>query len=189
MTPSQGARVRSAPSIGALMALIAAGAFGFWMFLPVLRQEAPYRTFVEWLNFAWIISVGVLGGLSLVGPPLLLWESKKTRRRWGPGKYHWFVQGTATWLMWPPVLYHRTLGPPGGARHQDSMNEICYFYGTPMMGLYVLVALLAGGRLRRLARRRLGPSWRERFGLVMGLLWALVGLGVLVSLYVQDLRL
>src|SRR5262249_5444871 len=99
MTPSQGTKVRSAPSIGALMALIAAGAFGFWMFLPPLRQEAPYRTALEWLNFAWIFSVGVLGGLSLVGPPLLLWESRKSRRRWGPGKHHWFIQGTATWLM------------------------------------------------------------------------------------------
>lgn len=174
------------PSLGALMVLIAASGLGFWLALPNLRENQAL-TALDWLEAAWTLSVGVLGGLSLVGPPLLLWESRRARRRWGPGKLHWFIQGTSSWLMWPPVLYHRFLATPQGMGPREGITQVCYFYGTPMMGLYVLIALIAGGRLRRVARRRLGPSWRERFGLAMGALWAIIGVGVLISLYVQDL--
>ncbi len=186
MSTDERPRERSAPSLGALMVLIAAGAVGFWLVLPQLRQTSISMD--ELLNSAWYLSVALLGSLSLVGPPLLLWDSRRSRRRWGPGKFHWFAQGTASWLMWPPILYNRFQTPSQSVGPRDGIMQLCYFYGTPMMGLYVLIALLAGGRWRRTARRRLGPSWRERFGQVMALLWAIVGFLILCSLYYQDFR-
>lgn len=181
---------RPAPSLGALMVLIAVGSLGFWLVLPELREQmnrpagTPFRLSLDGaLQLAWAASVGILGGLSLMGPPLLLRESRRQRRRWGPGKFLWFVLGTASWLMWPPMIFARPRPalPTGGA------TRICYFYGTPLMALYVVTALFVGGRFRRSLRRRYGAGWSERFGVVTGLIWALIGVGVLISLYIQDI--
>jgi hypothetical protein len=129
----------------------------------------------------------VLGGLSLVGVPLLLAERWRRRRGlrlpWGAGKTLWFATGTATWLMWPPIVYKRaTRGELG-----ESTASICFAYGTPLMALYVALALLAGGWFRKSRRRRYTRrSWREAFGLLLGLLWAISGLYVLFLIYKDD---
>jgi hypothetical protein len=72
---------------------------------------------------------------------------------------------------------------------------ICFAYGTPLMALYVTIALLLGGGFRRRRRRRLFQgravrqrSWMETFGLVLGLLWAGTGLYVLALIYFDDFR-
>jgi hypothetical protein len=68
------------------------------------------------------------------------------------------------------------------------MATVCYFYGTPLMALYVTIALLAGGWLRRPRRRRRARrSWTETFGLLLGLVWACTGLYVLATIYHGDL--
>ena len=67
------------------------------------------------------------------------------------------------------------LGPAG----------VCYFYGTPLMAVYVALALLAGGWIRPRRRRRRPLPWRERFGIVLGLAWACTGLYVLSWIYSQ----
>jgi uncharacterized protein (TIGR03382 family) len=63
---------------------------------------------------------------------------------------------------------------------------MCFAYGTPLMAIYVTAALLVGGWLGRRRRRQLRRSWRERFGLVLGLTWACTGLYVLYLLYHDD---
>jgi hypothetical protein len=67
------------------------------------------------------------------------------------------------------------------------MSEVCWFYGTPLMAVYVGLALLTGGRLRRVRRRSLWRNWRERFGLLVGLAWAATGLYLLAMFYREDL--
>jgi hypothetical protein len=126
-----------------------------------------------------------LGGLSLAGPPLLLWRRYRSGwKRLRLGELFWFCQGTASWLLWPPVVYVRVRGKQ---QMGDSMSAVCYFYGTPLMALYIVLTLLAGGwlgRRRRRARRR--RSWTEVFGLLLGLAWACTGLYVLSILYRKD---
>ncbi len=122
--------------------------------------------------------VYLLGGLALVGPPVLLWTARK--RAWGAGRFLWFVQGTATWLLWPPVVYRVAAGA-----QSNNTSAVCYFFGTPPMALYVTLTLLAGGYFRRSRRRRIRRSWQETFGLILGLVWACTGL-YLISLFYRD---
>jgi hypothetical protein len=140
----------------------------------------------------------LLGGLGLVGVPLLLSERLRRGpwrcRPWGAGKHLWFSTGTASWLMWPPIIIRKASA--GANNHSiESIAPICFVYGTPLMALYVVLALLAGRRLR--FRRRLGReiirrpttrSWRERFGLLLGLAWACTGLWVLTMVYHDDFQ-
>ncbi|RUL83414.1 hypothetical protein [Tautonia sociabilis] len=143
-----------------------------------------------------VLAGAVLGGASLVGVPLLLWERRRRpRRRFGPGRLSWFAHGTAAWLLWPPIVIGRrseAMGrnPPAV---DPSVPMVCYYYGTPLMAVYVTLALLAGGwigpRRRRHRSRRPAPlPWRERFGLLLGLGWALVGLYVLSMVYRSEFR-
>ena len=67
------------------------------------------------------------------------------------------------------------------------MSEVCYMYGTPLMALYVTLALLTGGWLTKRRRKRLARTWQESFGLILGLAWACTGLYVLEILYEADL--
>ena len=64
------------------------------------------------------------------------------------------------------------------------MAGLCWFYGTPLMAIYVTAALLAGGWLRRHRRRR--RSWREQFGLVLAALWCCTGFYVLYLIYREE---
>lgn len=175
---------RSAPSIAAIMTLIAAAAFGFWLALPRLRSQPPPGGVQLNLDDFASLAMHVLGGLTLVGPPLLCSEARRRRRRWGPGKFLWCTQGVVTWLMYPPIVYVRAMK----GKSNEAMTEVCFFYGTPIMGLAVLIALIAGGRLRKWWRRPSSRAWRERFGMLLGVLWAAFGLYVLTLLYLNDFK-
>lgn len=165
-------------TIGSLLLLIAGGAFGLWLVLDFARDRpagGPHGDPDWWL----LVLVYVLGGITAVGPPLILFSGP--RRPWLAGRFIWFTQGTAAWLLWPPVLYTRIV--VGSAKGQSS---ICYFYGTPLMAVYVTVALLFGGGFRRSRRRRIWRSWQEAFGILLGMLWAIVGWFFIGLFYVAD---
>jgi hypothetical protein len=171
--------------LGGAMLLIAGVALGLSMIADELRSPnlnpnaEPH--FGAWDFIASLVAVFVLGGLSFVGPPLLL--LRRTRRPWGPGRILWFAQGTASWLLWPPVLYHRAVH---GGRLGETTSAVCYFYGTPLMAIYMTSALLAGGHLRRGKRRLHDRSWEEKFGLFLGMAWACTGLYFLACFYRND---
>jgi hypothetical protein len=173
--PPSGGRPRRL-ALWELLVLVVGMALALWLFLKDLKDPAEEMRGL-------LAIVAVLGGCSLVGPPLLLWERRRAKGVWRAGRVHWFSQGMAAWLMWPPMVASRLRGE--GIGH--SSTGVCYFYGTPLMALYVTLALLAGGWIRpRRRRRRL--DWRERFGLVLGLAWACTGLYLLAILYRQDFR-
>jgi len=170
-------------SIGLFMLLIAGAAFGLWLVLGQLRAARSVQG-DQGGESPWLLGlVFVLGGVSLIGVPLLLITAR--RRPWGAGRILWFSSGTAAWLLWPPVAYHRVLGTVAGPGPQD-MSGVCFFYGTPLMAVYVSLALLAGGSFRRSRRRRLRRSWQETFGLLLGLLWACTGFYFITLFYRTD---
>src|SRR4051812_25085442 len=129
--PSRPGRRGRRLTIWELMLLIAGVAVGLGLFAGEWKRQDAMGSLGGWL----IVTAGVLGGLSLVGPPLLLGERFRNRNRpWRAGKILWFAQGMASWLLWPPVVYRRVArGPEAGV----GMSGTCYAYGTPLMALYV----------------------------------------------------
>jgi hypothetical protein len=169
-------------TLGVAMLLIAGAALGFWLATAGYKAQDTPNGPVDAVAGGWFfLFVFLLGGLSLVGPPQLLFTAR--RRHWGAGRFLWFVQGTAAWLLWPPAFYHRVAG---GSGSQVAMSSVCFFYGTPPMALYVTLTLLAGGHLNRSRRRRMRRSWQETFGLLLGLVWACTGLFIISLFYRQD---
>jgi hypothetical protein len=162
-----------------IMLLIAGVAVGFWLVL--LDVKAGDQPEME----RWLLGVfAVLGGCSVVGPPLLLWERRRDSRPWRAGQILWFTQGMASWLLWPPVVYSRF----EGKKFSDSISGTCYYYGTPLMAIYVTSALLAGGWLRPHRRRARRRPWPEQLGLILGLLWACSGFYILYQFYKSDFQ-
>jgi hypothetical protein len=169
-------------NLGVVMLLIAVAGFGFWLILQDLRSKLSENGSFEDQFNAWLSAlIFVLGGLSLVGPPLLLLTARG--RPWGAGRLLWFAHGTAAWLLWPPIVSVRFRGGD-----VTSTSAACYFYGTPLMAVYVTLTLLAGGHFRRSRRRRITRSWQELFGLVLGLAWACTGLYLFSLIYRDDFR-
>ncbi len=177
-------RRENRPSIGVLMLLVAGAALGIWQVAEEVRRVAftgfrddllGYR---DWSVAGTLVLVFLLGGLSLVGPPLLLISAP--RSSWGAGRLLWFAQGSASWLFWPPIVYRLVSRAPMG------LSVACYYYGTPLISVFVMLALLSGGRLNRRHRRQIARSWQETFGLLLGLLWACTGLYFIALLYRRD---
>src|SRR5262249_45503705 len=123
-----------------LCVMIACFAVGLWLAVDLFRESGPSD------EEGWVaIVVYLLGGLSLAGPPLLLRKRLVTHVRLRIGELFWFCQGTASWLLWPPIIIHQVRGED---RVGEPMAHVCYLYGTPLMALYVTTSLIAGGWLR-----------------------------------------
>ena len=168
------------PTIGVAMVFIAGATVGIWLALGELRSRNVGGGPDDYFAKVIFVFVFVLGGVALVGVPLLLWTAR--RLPWRAGRLIWFAQGTAAWLLWPPIVYQRIEGRTAG-----SMSAICYFYGTPVMALYMALALLAGGHLRPSRTRRIFRSWQETFGILLALAWACTGLYLISLFYRQDI--
>ena len=177
-------------SLGELILLVLGVGIGLWLVAEPLREGGGNDPAAVVL----LVAGGVLGGASLVGVPLLVRERlRRPGRPFGAGRTLWFAHGTAAWLLWPPIVADRlrTATPGTTPTIEPDVPQICYFYGTPLMGLYVATALIVGGRWPRPWRRRRGRAplpWRERFGLLLGLAWACLGVYVLSLIYRGRLR-
>jgi hypothetical protein len=158
------------------MLLIAGAAVGLWLATDHLKDMIG-GTWPDLLEHAIFCVAYVLGGLSLVGPPLLLLTAR--RRPWGTGRIIWFVSGSVPWLIWPPLISHEIRG------YTPNMLSEVLLFPTPLASLSMALALLAGGWLRRSRRRRLWRSWQETFGLLLGIAWSGLGLFLLVLLYLD----
>lgn len=169
--------------IAQMLILVAGIAVAFGVLRPLLlaRYDSPDGDPVEMIPVFLRAIIATLGGVSLVGVPLLLLRRHRDRRRWGPGKMAWFAHGTASWLLWPPILFWQI-----SDRSSAPWSAVCWLWGTPLMGVYVTASLLAGGWFRK--RRRRGPrrNWSERFGLLLSCAWACTGLYLLYLLYSID---
>lgn len=163
------------PSIGVDCLLVAGVSVGIWLF-GIDRENRTVNP--------WGVGLGILGGASVIGPPVLLLERRRRRRRWRPGEILWFSQGMSAWLMWPPVIVARMRPAQQRAMGDGSAGTLCFAYGTPLMAIYVGSALLLGGWVGRRGRRR-SLSWRERVGLVLGVVWACTGLYALYVVYTE----
>jgi zinc transporter ZupT len=73
----------------------------------------------DWLDALCVL----LGGLSLIGVPLLLWQRRKNPRRWGPGRTFWFATGVMMLASFGLLLAHRLMHP-GGTRRVSSMSVL-----------------------------------------------------------------
>jgi cytochrome bd-type quinol oxidase subunit 2 len=162
-----------------VMALVAGLAVGIWIGISREGRSAPD------LNPVLMFVIFAAGGLALAGPILILAERRRLGRcagSVGVGRLLWFATGTAGWLMWPPIVYRRLTN-----RESMGMNQVCYFYGTPLMAVFLWVTFGLSGWLRPRARRRFRKYWTERFGFWLGVVWFLLGGYLLGTMWWADL--
>jgi hypothetical protein len=181
-------RERFTIGAGALLVLSMALAMG--LFLEPMRETDWWR--LQNVVFLFVI---VLAGPTAIGVPWLIVRKLRGRfrydRRWGPGRLHWFAQGSAAWLLWPPIVSTRlnlTAANAGMGSDPSSTAQICYFYGTPLMAVYMLIALAVGGRIRLSKKSRRRIDWMERFGLLLAFLWTSVGAFLHWLIYTDRIR-
>jgi hypothetical protein len=161
-------------SLAMAMLLVASSAVGFSVILDDVRRLGPGPSSFPFVGptdaFLLKSLVFILGGVSLAGPPILLLG--QTRRPWGAGCTFWFLHGLLSGLLWIPILYSAFAF---GKNLDETLSGFCYVYGTPPFTLCLALALWAGSRPGSFRRRLRHPLWQERFGLLLGLTWSIVG--------------
>jgi hypothetical protein len=159
-----------------LMSLVAGIGVGFWLVSNDLRRPPDDQAVV------WSIAFAILGGLALVGPPLLLVERfGRASWLWGPGRILWFSQGVVLWLLLPSLVYYRVLEKS----LWHSVTFECMLGAMLFLSMSQIPAFLIGGWLRDRQRLARG-SWREVFGLLLGLASSCVGAYALYLIHIYD---
>ena len=116
-----------------------------------------------------LVATMLLGGVSLLGPPLLLAERRHRRRSVGGGQGRLVVQGMASWLLWPPIIY--TWAP--GLRMTEAADVGLLRLRHALMALYVTLSLWPAAGCDGSPSAPTNPSsCAEQFGIVLGLAWA-----------------
>lgn len=162
------------PTIRDALLLIAGAAFGLWLVTPAWREARNGTD--DWLR----VLAFVLGGVSCVGPPMLLWRRIRLRARLELGELLWFCLGTASWLLWPGAVFVRLKG----SSMSNVMSMICFTYVSGLMALFATVTLFASGYQVVRPNR----SWRETLGLLLCGAWSALGAYLLYGIYRSDFR-
>jgi hypothetical protein len=151
------------------MILIAGVAFGLWLFGPEFAEAHDD----QWL----VIVVSILGGVSLAGTPLILMDRFQGGRRWRSGALHWLAMGLGCWAFVPALTTLRL-----EIVSKRSIAPTCFVYSLPLMGLFLLLATLIGGR--PIARWWICRGWwPEWVGMWILVGWAATGCYVLYLVY------
>ncbi len=157
------------------MLLIAGVALGLWLFL----DEIDFRSlFVEPDDEEWLVTmVSLLAGASLAAGPLMLVHKLRSRLRWRTGAFLWFGLSVACWGLAPAIAMARLKIVP-----DEGMAGPCFIYTIPLMGLFVFVSCLVGGRPVAGWWSCRG-SWPEWLGMWFVVAWAATGAYVLFLVY------
>jgi hypothetical protein len=175
------------PTVGALMTLIAGAAFGLAL---VLRVAPLVRDSGEGHSLWWVF---VMGGLSLMGPPLILMSRAGP---WREGRLLWFTLGIAAWLLWPPIVYDHIYfkNASGGTSSYFCFvygrlpeSEIHFVRGSPLLAVFTALGLIFAGTFRKSRRRRIRQSWQECFGILLSIVWAVIGCYLIGTFYIVDI--
>ena len=151
------------------MVLIAGVAFGLWLIKDPFNSSDPPGVV--------IVTVEILGGLSIAGAPMMLLDRFRHSRKWRTGAFVWFGLGLVSWGLVPAITIERlNLGKQGG------VAPICYIYMLPLMSLFFLTACAISGRPVRQwwTCRGWWPEWVGMYVLV-GL--AVVGVYLMYGIY------
>jgi|GEM_PF-3949223 len=192
----------SGPTLIEWMALVAGLAVAFALFGELLRSDDNKAAWHVW-------PLAILGGLSLPMPWLITRRLRSKHRRqgattpptlmdWTPWEFLVTVQGWAAWMTWPPVMVMKW----NGQKISDSTTYCTYFFGTPLMSLAVLAALIQARGIKGLRQwARLGEAdanptrparpplpWTTTFAMILGALWALSGLHFVMRMVWEDWR-
>jgi hypothetical protein len=162
--PHQNLTIRDA------LLLITGIAAAFGMFAPQFK-DFTISNFHDWLDALCVL----LGGLSLVGVPLLLWQRRKDPRLWSPGCLFWFATGVTILFALSVLLVHQFRIPKGtppqelmkvttvrptGATQGISGTNLFYPLGIQtMQGQPVERSIIIARLLQFLAIPLFAPAW------------------------------
>ena len=154
-----------------LLLLTAGVAVGIVFFAPRFT-EANTTDAEQWRGLA----CSVIIGLSLPAP-LFCVRRPGSGRAIGAGGLFALTVGLGSLLMLPPsVVAVLADGEPKG------MPATCLYYCLPLVGLWYLLATLLSGHVGRHLFRPDTP-WTERYGFLLVLVLAPLGVWVLVDIY------
>ena len=162
---------RDALTIGRMLLLTAGLAIGLGVFSPPMNA-----TLFGDVNGILFFYNGVLLGLALPAPIILVGQRLRKGPAAGPGGLLALTLGLGVLLMLPPALAVR-LGSSGG-----EATIICLFYVMPLVSAWYLLATILAGQLRRSLFRRSTP-WTERYGFFLAAGWTPLGVWWLLRFY------
>jgi uncharacterized membrane protein YhaH (DUF805 family) len=163
--------IRDRLTIFRILVIVTALAIGIALYLPNTIELAEVDSW-RWLATTFMI------GLSLAGPVFAF--SRRRSHRLGASGLLALTLGLGVLVMMPPAIMIRCY--KGEGHIEQSAVAVCLFYSMPMMSLWYLLAMTAGGRLTRRSFSRATP-WSERYGLFLALLWSPLGMWVLWDCY------
>lgn len=158
-------------TIWRMLVIVTAVAVGIAVFGP--ERGAQDIGAVDWWRH---LTTAFMIGLSLAGPIFSLVRSRTYRL--GAGGLLALTLGLGCLVLLPPATYVRFHG--SGVDNNTSI--MCLYYCLPLMSLWYLAAMQAGGRISRRSFSRAAP-FSERYGLFLALLWSPLGLWLMWDFY------
>lgn len=165
--------VRDRLTILRMLVIVTTIAIGVAVYGPERSKFDPEK--IESWRFFY---TSLLLGMSLAGPMFAL--VRRRNYRLGAGGLLALTLGLGALVMMPPAIMMRSRN----GSVENSTAFFCLYYCMPLMTLWYLAAMAAGGRLSRRSLSRVAP-WSERYGLILALLWSPLGLWLLWEVYCE----